>query len=122
MTTDTKADLFEELYSLSKKQEEAIDNSDFDSLTALIGEKQKVINKIDLLNVQDVVDKTTHATDDLRDLQKKIMTVDERNRNKLMDMADMLNKKISLIKTEKRQMKSLYVDMGDRGNYLDKRG
>lgn len=121
-SADLRVDLFEELYSLSLEQGKAIDNADFDALASLIEYKQKIINEIDLLNVRDVIDKTSHPTDVLKDLQKKIKIADENNRTKLIDMANALNEKINIIKAEKRQMRSLYMDIGDRGNNLDKRG
>ncbi|MDI6601798.1 MAG: hypothetical protein QME46_08445 [Thermoanaerobacteraceae bacterium] len=119
---DQRLTLFEKLYSLSLKQEEAIDNVDFDTLATLIEEKQQIINEIDLLNVRDAIDKTPHSTELLRELQKKIKAMDDNNRGKLINMADVLNEKINMIKMEKRQIKALYMDIGDRGNYLDRRG
>ncbi len=119
---DIKADLFEKLYFLSQKQGEAIDNDDFDLLTDLIEQKQEVMNKIDLLNVQNAACMAAHPSDDLRDLQKKIVAVDEENHNKLINRADVLNKRINQMKKEKQQVRSLYMDIGDKGNYLDRRG
>ncbi len=119
---DIKADLFEKLYFLSQKQGEAIDNDDFDLLTDLIEQKQEVMNKIDLLKVQNAACMAAHPSDDLRDLQKKIVAVDEENHNKLINRADVLNKRINQMKKEKQQVRSLYMDIGDKGNYLDRRG
>jgi FlgN protein. len=117
-----KLSLFEELYSLTVEQGKAIDNRDFDALTALIEKKQQVINAIDSINVKDAIDRVSSSTEQLKEIKNKIKTADDINRDKMISIANLLSEKLGAIKTKRRQIKALYMNIGDSGNFLDKRG
>lgn len=102
---DKKMTYLQELYNLTLKQKDALDEEDVESLQRLINEKQVFIDKINRIDAE-IVQLEENYLEEVNDNCKKLMTaikeVDEANRQKANYYFQALKEKIGNIRRGKK--------------------
>ncbi len=118
--------LYQELYTLTEKEERLINDEEYEELINLLKEKDKLIQEIEGIDKEEYIKNSTNPEavyNDLVNLLKTLKTLEDNNITKL-------NGEIGQVKG---QLKSIYKGMKNRQSYqraasfkeakfIDKRG
>ena len=103
-------DYYEELYELTKKQNEYIADNDYDQLLQILSQKQKIIEKVDKVDPEDYIknqQNSKRALTQLQELMSKIKEMEDKNEK------DIKKNKENL----KMKMKDLTLKQKGRAGY-----
>jgi len=94
--TQQKHDLMEEFLALSHKQAEAIDQDDDELVSAIISQKQNIIEKVDLLNLE--------LPDQIPENNDWLQTINKKTKEIIIKAAALERKNIQLLKSNQNQV------------------
>lgn len=95
--------LYQNLFLLTKKQQEAIKDRNMDKLFELINKKQKTMDKIDEINFEDFLKKQSNPKDVFKKMEEIMQKTDQ-----------LAQKNEELLKQNKLELFKKIMDLGDK--------
>lgn len=117
-------DLYEQLYVLSKEQERLLTERNYDGLLKNLENKQKLIDKINQIDIEMYLNERNDAKEILKKLKRlmeKIKELDEMNSTELRKQYNMLGNKIKTLNKREKIRQGYMTGLNYEAKFIDKK-